>query len=255
MRIAVISDLHLGIRDRADRFGHCPEAFGRFLDHLEAHHERIIIGGDLYETWQGARYGRIREALQAIQRAYPRLTTRLREPPYELIYGNHDAVLANEGIPREIEVRDNGLTLLFTHGHRWDPLLKRTTPVAYSFSWSTGWLIRGDDPVRRTVSQWRERFERRFLYNVAPKRELADARDANCPYQRGALKLLEEVPELNVIVCGHTHVPVHCRTPYGDYLNSGAVAGGHLVWVSIDTQTRSWELMTHDTPFTPAETP
>lgn len=251
MRIAVISDLHLGVRDRADRFGHTPERFARFLDRLEADHDRIIVGGDLYETWQGARFGRTREALAAIRRAYPRLTARLEAPPYLRIIGNHDPSLALEGVPRELELSADGVTALFTHGHRWDPPLKAATPIAYTFSWGTGWLARGDDPFRTRVFRWRHRFERRFLYNVTPSTSGAPT----CPYQRGATALLASRPDLDLVVCGHTHVPAHCRTPHGDYLNSGAIAGGSLVWVQIDTRTRSWRVVTWDPSHITSEAP
>ena len=43
MKIAVISDIHLGRGDSADRKRGHDEELLRFLDHLEAHYEKIIL--------------------------------------------------------------------------------------------------------------------------------------------------------------------------------------------------------------------
>ena len=91
-------------------------------------------------------------------------------------------------------------------------------------------------------SKTRKRFERRFLWNTAPQSDLETPNEARCPYQRGAMSLLEERPELDVVVCGHTHVPARCQSADGVYLNSGAIAGGHFVWVELDTTARIWTL-------------
>ena len=50
MKIAVISDLHLGRGDAADLFGHDDAEFLRFLDFLEGNFERIVLLGDIFET-------------------------------------------------------------------------------------------------------------------------------------------------------------------------------------------------------------
>ena len=42
MKIAVISDLHLGRGDGSDRFGHDDAEFLRFLDFLEGDFERCF---------------------------------------------------------------------------------------------------------------------------------------------------------------------------------------------------------------------
>ena len=45
MRIAAISDFHIGATALTDTFGHAEDAFLRWLDRLEARHDRIVLLG------------------------------------------------------------------------------------------------------------------------------------------------------------------------------------------------------------------
>ena len=53
MRIAVISDLHIGTRAHSDTFQHDPTDFQRFLDVLERDHDHIVLLGDVYQCDHG----------------------------------------------------------------------------------------------------------------------------------------------------------------------------------------------------------
>lgn len=247
MRIAVLSDLHLGIRDRAERFGHDQAAFERFLDALERAFDVIILNGDTWETWQGERFADTRAAWRAARRAWDRLGARFEREPYRLTWGNHDPLLADEGVPRQLTLEADGLRLLFTHGHEWDPPLKRIGPLAYAFSWSTAWMVRREErPAVRAINRLRGGFERRHLYNprLPPRLDALD--EASCPYLRGAAAWLREHPRVDVIALGHTHVPARVETPWGLVLNSGAAAGGRYAWIAADTARRAFHVFEHE---------
>jgi len=246
MRIAAISDLHLGFGDRADRFGHKPSEMLAFLDDLEAQHDLIVVVGDLYETWQGRRLGDMRATFAEIRRTYPKLSARMSTAPYRLIVGNHDPLVEEEGATRQLEIVADGVRMLFTHGHQWDPPLKRTKPLAYTFAFSTGVLNRLDGRAASVVKGLRDRLERRYLYNATVSEATQGQGLPRCPYLRGATALLEHRADVDVIVCGHTHVPARYETPFGTYLGCGALAGGHWSWVELDTHTRTWTLRTGD---------
>ena len=86
MRIAVISDLHIG----AEEF--VPDGFGEFLDHLEREHDEIVLLGDVFECyfprlpWKGlAEYDRF-------DHLYRDITRRFRSAKYTVLTGNHDMV-------------------------------------------------------------------------------------------------------------------------------------------------------------------
>lgn len=242
MRIAAISDLHLGFGDRADRFVHEPRVMHRFLDRLEANHDLIVVVGDLYETWQGTRFGDPRGALAAIQTTYPRLSARLSGPPYRLVSGNHDPLIeSQEHGTRHLEIAADGHRILFTHGHQWDRPLKRSRPLGYLFAWGTGALNRLGGPAAAVLQHGRDRFERRFLYNRAVPGTV-DGGEITCPTLAGAAALLEARPGLDVVVCGHTHVPARCDTGHGTYLGCGSLAAGRWSWVELDTKMASWRL-------------
>jgi len=244
VRIAVISDLHLGCGDRSDRFGHDEGAFLGFLDGLERRFDAIAINGDLFETWQGVRFGRPREALAAARQRHGRLVARFGEAPYHLTWGNHDPLLAERGAVETLEFDADGLRVLLTHGHRFDPPIKRARPVAYTFCWTTGWLHRHQaHPAVERVNRLRGRIEARHLYNTLPQPWIDRVEEGVCPYQRGALSILHARPDLGIVAFGHTHVPAETCSPWGVYLNSGAMAGGRYAWAAIDTAARAFTVI------------
>src|SRR5687768_5317178 len=50
VRIAAISDLHIGVRAGLDGFGHAIDAFDAWLARLEHDHDRIVLLGDVFQT-------------------------------------------------------------------------------------------------------------------------------------------------------------------------------------------------------------
>jgi len=94
VKLAAISDLHIGARDRTDGFRHDEAAFLSFLDQLEAAHDRIVVLGDLFQAehgwWFGDAIG-VRQ-LAAAQHRAAALWQRVQRAPYIYIHGNHDHV-------------------------------------------------------------------------------------------------------------------------------------------------------------------
>src|SRR6267154_2176348 len=80
MKLAVISDLHLGAGDLADGFGHDDGEFLRFLSFLENNFERVILLGDIWETLQSRRLGSVREELTLARLAHPEIAQRFELP-------------------------------------------------------------------------------------------------------------------------------------------------------------------------------
>ena len=76
MKLAVISDLHLGAGDLADGFGHDDGDFLRFLTFLERNFERVILLGDIWETLQSRRLGSAREELLLARATHPEIARR-----------------------------------------------------------------------------------------------------------------------------------------------------------------------------------
>lgn len=225
MRIAVISDLHLGRGDAADRFGHDDAEFLRFLDRLESEHERVVLLGDVWETLTSPRPFAAADELQAARGAHPELARRFREPRYTYIHGNHDLVAGRiDEAPDEVMLRVDGTRFLFTHGHVHDRLIRHARILAEGGTWLVGWLLRlGQKGAARLM----DRLDNVFAgVSPDPKR---------CTFQRWAVATAVD-RGADVVVTGHTHLGL--RAEHGDrlFLNSGSCAEGRFSFLSLDTR-------------------
>jgi len=159
MRLAVISDLHLGRRDLVDHFGHDDESFVRFLRFLEGAFDRIVLLGDIYETLTSRIPQQQRAELQAARDAHPAIVRRFERPQYLYVHGNHDLV-AGQALraPEELAIEADGVRLLFTHGHRHDWIIRRVRHLSEWGVWAGAWLRRiGMHGVFRTFDRLDQR--------------------------------------------------------------------------------------------------
>jgi len=229
MTIAVISDLHLGPGDRSDLFRHEDARFLQFLNFLEKNFERIVLLGDIWETLTPEWPGNPAEALTRSRRAHPEIARRFERPAYTYVHGNHDIVAgAVERVPEEIVLTEHGTRILFTHGHHHDVLIKRARWLSEIGVWLGGWILRlglGSlyglfDAIDRVRS------------GIAP-----DPR--RCTFQRWAVSLAE-TRRADVVVTGHTHVPLRAEHPNALFLNSGSCSNGQFSFLSLDTRNGNY---------------
>lgn len=229
MTIAVVSDLHLGRGDVLDRFGHEDARFLRFLNHLEAHHERIVLLGDIIETLDGATLDGQASCLRRAFQAHRFLVSRLLHPRYVWIAGNHDAVTGPMlGARNDWTIDSDGIRLYFTHGHQGDPVYHRARWLAEKFVWLGGWIRRlGAWALFRVFERWDQ------LLSVNPDPRV-------CPFRRWAVAEARRRCA-DVVVTGHSHEggrSVHGRHLY---LNSGACLEGRTSFLSLDTRQGRFE--------------
>ena len=225
MKIAVISDLHLGRGDASDRFGHHDTEFLRFLDFLEDDFERIVLLGDIYETLSCPRPLAQVAELQHVKDAHAEIAKRFTTAPYRYIHGNHDLVAGHvDAAPSALELTVDGTKLLFTHGHHHDWMIRRLRWLSETGVWAGGWLLRmGVESVIRF-------FDR--LDNILA----GVSRDPKaCSFQKWAIANAEACGA-DIVVTGHTHMGV--RAEHGDrlFLNSGSCAQGRFSFLSLDTK-------------------
>jgi predicted phosphodiesterase len=224
MKLAVISDLHLGAGDLADGFGHDDGEFLRFLTFLERNFERVILLGDIWETLQSRRLGSAREELALARAMHPELARRFERPRYSYVHGNHDLVAGLLGVPDELALEADGVRLLFTHGHQNDDLMARRRWLSELGVWLGGWI---------------RRVGLGAFYRLCAK--LDEARGGlsldgtRCAFQRWAVAEAAR-RDFDVVVTGHTHRAA--RTEHGSrlFLNSGSCSAGKLSFLSIDTR-------------------
>lgn len=224
MKLAVISDLHLGAGDLADGFGHDDGEFVRFLTFLERNFERVILLGDIWETLQSRRLGSAREELALAQATHPEIAKRFRGPQYSYVHGNHDIVAGLLGVPDELQFEADSVRLLFTHGHQNDNLIQRRQWLSELGVWLGGWIRRvGLNAFYRLCAK------------IDEARGGLSLDGTLCEFQRWAVGEAAR-REFDVVVTGHTHHAA--RTEHGSrlFLNSGSCSEGQLSFLSIDTR-------------------
>lgn len=232
MRIAALSDFHIGSHLRNDAFLHEEHSFMRFLDRLEAEHERVVLLGDVFQAEHGWAPGRsvARRELDAAVQRVPQLWSKMSR--YEYIHGNHDAVAREHfGARTSLHVEADGFGIYFIHGHQFDPMLRNFYPAARLGTWLMG-------RVRRAgLRGLAEYFEHKDI-------TVKDGRfgGEGGPYAAAGRALLRQMG-VDVVVMGHTHVPRRVEVAEGILANTGSCSLGQRMYVSIDTHARSVEVV------------
>lgn len=214
----VASDMHLGAVPNATE-----RAFVRWLEFAGATAGEVIINGDLFDFWF--------EYRAAIPRGHTRVLGALcalvdAGIPVTLMGGNHDwwtgAYLRDEvGLtlyhdPVELELA--GFRTLLAHGdglgtgdlgYRALRLLLRSRPTVWAFRW-----LHPDLGARLA----------RFVSNT--EHRLAGPSKAevgrSIVLEKWATETLEQRPELDLVIVGHTHIPALLEVEPGRYyVNAG----------------------------------
>jgi len=233
MRVAAISDLHIGAREYMDSFCHRADDFQRFLDRLEAEHDHIVLLGDVYQCDHGWRMDDLTATRQLFE-ARARtdwLTQRLTQSNYTFVHGNHDWIARDVlDVPTEVVLGEPGRQVLLTHGDQFDPFVGGKCPwLSPTATWMTGRLRAA---WMRPIASWLERSD------VAVKARRLQTPSG--PYAAGA-EMLMCARDVQFVIFGHTHVPWRLQTPQGVLLNSGTCSGGRLMMASVDTETGQTE--------------
>ncbi len=222
MRVAVISDLHLGAPPVPGAFGQDGRAFAAFVDGLLARHDRLVLNGDIVQTDHGLGWGRAARA-RALRRALAHhgwLAELLEDERVDYLIGNHDAVAHDElGAATERLLGDGQLVI--THGDAFDPVIDRAPGISAAATWASGRLRRAGLVGLATHLEGRD---------VAIKG--ARFGGAAGPYAQGAAARMRATGA-RVCVLGHTHVPCQHALPEGIYANPGSSSLGWRAWVSV----------------------
>ena len=120
MQIAVLSDIHLGVKDELDQFYRndgAEEQLNYLLNYLENQVDKIVLLGDIFETLRGRKYSKQKRLIKVLE-AYPVLTANIIEnPKYELIQGNHDFITGKLLNAQEsLIIDEDNVKMAFFHG-------------------------------------------------------------------------------------------------------------------------------------------
>ena len=236
MQVAVLSDLHLGRRDKLDQFSRNPGAESHLellLEYLEKHVDKIVLLGDIFETLRGRAYRAYEKELRLILRHYPVLAKKFTEhKKYLLFQGNHD--LATSKVLNAYDtysIKERDTKLLFFHGHQVDPWHMKKNLKRYTAElgcWLGGWMERlGMDVTHKghLSSKYKS------LNNLWKPEEWERA-CVDFGKQHGA----------DIVITGHSHHPMKVEIEGVLFMNSGTrVAGRHDLLI-LDTFNHEYEM-------------
>jgi UDP-2,3-diacylglucosamine pyrophosphatase LpxH len=203
-RLAILSDMHRGKRDRADDFLPCEDAYLRALASYDADRYRVVLLGDVEELWKNSP--------EEVRAAYPEVYA--REAAFHdagrlvRIWGNHDGewasphlvqrelepaygsggLLVGESLLLDVAIGDRALGSLFlVHGHQGTGL---NDTLAFLARFTVRFIWK---PIQHLVQTSRT--------TPSANRRIREKHNR-------ATQLWAERQEKLLLVTGHTHRPV-----------------------------------------------
>lgn len=224
MRIAVLSDLHIGCTFETHQLGHSDHDFAKFLFRLEQLYDKIILLGDIFEIQMVQNLSN-EEAFDLCWSEHKAITKRFYKDKYLYIFGNHDLIAEKYGAIEKYELKYNNKNYIFTHGHQFDYLYQKSEK---SLSFLGGLCLKMN---QKSIYKWAT--EQSSFGSFSIKKE-------NQKFQKNALdKAVEQ--GFDVVVTGHTHDPKIIKgNP--TYINSGTCTYGRINYVHMDLEKEVFEI-------------
>lgn len=234
MQIAVLSDIHLGRKDKLDQFNRNPgaeEALYSLLANLENSVDKIVLLGDIFETLRGKTLNAKKE-LREVLKMYPVITKKIiDDDKYILISGNHDVVTSKIlNAPDWVRLKDHGTSISFFHGHQLDPFVEGfwTNNFEKIGVWLGGWFERAGLDVTKKG-------------NISSKlKALADQWKVG-KFERLAAAMGEDLKS-DLVITGHSHHPMKVEFDSTLFLNSGTRVAGRQDMIILDTASQQYEV-------------
>ena len=155
MQIAVLSDLHLGKKNKLDQFARNPGAEERLYKL-----DNIVLLGDIFETMRRG-FNSPKKEVKQILASYPEFAKKIQNKnKYTLIYGNHDVVAKDMfQAPAMFKIKDGSTNVLFFHGHQVDNLVLDFWGRNFwkPACWVGGWLEKFGVDITKGGNQRRRR--------------------------------------------------------------------------------------------------
>lgn len=227
MKIAVISDLHIGHSDETHQLGHSDHDFANFLFELEKRYDKIILLGDIFEVEMEIVNSEEDTYKMSVQEHHA-ITKRFNSDKYIYVFGNHDCIAKKFGAVEHYQLRYKGRNYLFVHGHQFDRLYQAVKPRI---------ALRGGLCLLLRL---------KMLYRWTSE-SLPTVRRENELFQRTAIEYGSDT-NYDFVITGHTHEPMIIE---GDvtYINSGTCTYGRICYVHMDLDKEEY-LIKSTMPFT-----
>jgi len=234
MQIAVLSDIHLGVKDELDQFYRndgAEEQLNYLLSYLENQVDKIVLLGDIFETLRGRQYSKQKRLVKILE-AYPVLTANIIEnPKYELIQGNHDFITGKLLNAQEsLILNEDNVKMAFFHGHQVDGIVE-------------DFWTRNFEKIGVWLGGWCERFG----LDITKSGNLRSKFKAlNNEWKVGAFEkacaTLGNSMGCDIVVTGHSHHPMKVEIDDTLFLNSGTRVAARQDLIIIDTNSKQYEV-------------
>jgi len=231
-RLAVVADLHLGRRDRADGFRTDEARFVRALLALADTVDRVVLLGDVLELTHGPVPFSLAREERLVSAARADLLALLTQPRFVWLRGNHDPVTARtHGAAHEWSLDVQGRRTLLLHGDRFDWFVQHTPGAGRLASWTGATATRLGSPW---VYAWLAGLDGWFNgHDRDPARCAFVGRSLAYAQARGA----------STIVVGHDHHPRLGQAEGVTLVRPGSCREGRLRAARVDLVTGEAELI------------
>lgn len=223
MRIKVLSDFHLGCKDKSDDFLLDEDTVINFLDNAIATYDKVVLAGDIFECWESTSFNDQQKRFAQILKNRPKISSYIISKiiSEEIIYvsGNHDFIIKKKNLipfTRSNYVLttkcNNGKVakIYIAHGHEADSFNSKISFIGKMIAWSIGWIER--------VGLRKEADIIKDMEKYIPGRN-----SGNDLFEEYALKKAVR-DNYDVVVFGHTHSGKSRATVF---MNSGIVNYGN----------------------------
>jgi predicted phosphodiesterase len=213
MKIAVISDLHIGHCDETHQLKHSDHEFSNFLFYLESNYDKVILLGDIFEIEMELFHSE-EKTYDLCKQNHNLITKRFNSNKYSYIYGNHDLIGKKFGGIESLIINYNNLNIKFIHGHQFDKLYTKFNRF----------LFLGGVLLKLNLKDAYNKISGIDLHNKDFINEAIDYAKNN---------------SYDVIVTGHTHNPCVLYQDNVVFLNSGSCVE-NITYLHMDLDKKEY---------------
>jgi len=225
MKIAVISDLHIGYDKDTHQLGHSDHDFAAFLFYLENNFDRIILLGDIYEISMA--YGEDADIFKLANINHATITKRFKKDKYLYVFGNHDLVGEKFGGIEKFRITYENKRYCFIHGHQFDEAHNQLHVNIFGGLFLKLGMI--------SIYKWfTEQIESAY-YSTSKENER---------FERVAIQYAKD--KYDVIICGHSHMPKIYEKESVTYINSGTCTYGRYCYIDMDLAKKEYAVKSYE---------
>jgi predicted phosphodiesterase len=224
MKILIISDLHLGLKDNpSNSFKLNEYAFNKYLLDGINEYDNIIMNGDVFELWEslletsGATLElKFKNQVNEILNSWIFGNLIRTNPKIIIINGNHDLYIKNNNVlPKRIAdkliISHNHYNILITHGHKGDLFCDDKSICRYITCCCS-----------QTKSKIEDLLDENLDKNIDQIVKCIETKESKITDY--ALKILD-ASNFNVVIFGHTHTQTIVKKNGKVYINEGCLVG------------------------------